>query len=74
MVMSRALRPGWSGLVTFSSQQDGSGAGAEGGFGVDEISELVEHILGQQFQERGGFAARNDEAVDHVEVLGAADK
>ena len=34
--------------------------------------ELLEKFLGQQFQERGGFAAGNDEAVDLVEVFGLA--
>ncbi len=29
---------------------------------------------GQQFQERGGFAAGDDEAVDVVEVFGLADE
>ena len=31
-------------------------------------------FCGQQFQERGGFAARDHEAVDVVEVLGLADE
>ncbi len=35
---------------------------------------LSKKFLGQQFQERGGFAAGNDEAVDVVEVFGFADE
>jgi len=41
---------------------------------VDEVSELLEQVLGEQFQERGGFASGDHQAVDCVEVFDLADE
>jgi hypothetical protein len=41
---------------------------------VDEVPQAIEYVLGQQFQERRGFAARDNEAVDVVEVFRLADE
>ena len=58
------------GILHFGGEEDGPGAGAEGGFGVDELFELFESGLAEQFQEGAGLAAGDDEAVDGVELLG----
>ena len=62
------------GILDFGGEQDGSGAGAEGGLGVDEILQLCEAFFAEKFQECAGFAARDDEAVDGIELLGFFDE
>ena len=62
------------GILYFGRKQDCAGAGAEGGFGVDEVFELFESFFSQQLQERAGFSAGDDEAVDGVELLGLFDQ
>jgi hypothetical protein len=41
---------------------------------VDEVAETLEHLRRKQFQERCGFAAGDNKAVDMVEVFGFADE
>ncbi len=41
---------------------------------MDEGAKSLKDVLGQQLQERGGFAAGDDEAVDAIEVVGLADE
>ena len=62
------------GILDLGGEQDGAGAGAEGGLGVDEIFQLGEAFFAEKFQERAGFAAGDDEAVDGVELLGLFDE
>ena len=59
----------------FGGEQDASGAGAEGGLGADEVLEGGEEAVAlEKFEEGGGFAAGDDEAVDCGELLGFADE
>ena len=58
----------------FASEQDGSGAGAEDGFGRAELLQGVEEAgLLKEFEHGGGFAAGKDEAVEAGQLLGLAD-
>ena len=61
-------------IFDFSGQQDRAGAGAEGRLHADELLQLFEALIPQQFQERTGLAAGDDEAVDLVELLGLSYK
>jgi len=56
-------------VLHFGSQQDCSGAGAEGRLEAHELFQLFETFFSEQFQERAGLAARDHEAVDFVELL-----
>ena len=58
------------GILHFGGEEDCSGAGAEGGLGVDELFEFFESGRAEELQECSGFAAGDDEAVDGVELLG----
>ncbi len=69
MRMLRAPRPLLLRILDFGGEEDGAGAGAEGGLGVDEIFQLCEAFFTQEFQEGAGFAAGDDEAVEGVELL-----
>ena len=62
------------GIVYFVRKQDRSGAGAECGFHSDKLFQLFEPGLAQQIQEGSGFAPRNHQAVDLVELLGLLDE
>jgi hypothetical protein len=56
-------------------EEDCSGAGAEGGRGFDEGLEGVEEAAAlEEFEEGGGFAAGDDEAVEICEFGGSADE
>ena len=56
-------------------EEDDSGAGAEGGSGVDEgLEDVEEAALLEEFEHRGGLSAGHDEAVDAFEVRGETDE
>ena len=56
-------------IVHFPGEQDRAGTGAKSGLGLDELLELFESGVAQEFQERSRFASGDDEAVDLVELL-----
>ncbi len=58
------------GIFDFGGEQDGAGAGSEGGLGVDEFFQLGEACFAKEFEESAGFAAGDDEPIDEVELLG----
>src|ERR1019366_1741745 len=58
----------------FGRQQDGSGTGAESGFQADKLLELFEAGFAEEFEERPGFAAGDNEATDFIELLGFFDE
>ena len=59
----------------FRGEEDASGAGSEGGLGADEVLKRGEEAIAlEKFQESGGFAAGDDEAVDGGEFFGLADE
>ena len=62
------------GILYFVRKQDRSRAGAERGFHSDKLFQLFESGLAQQIQEGSGFAPRNHQAVDLVELLGLLDE
>ena len=62
------------GILDLGGEEDGAGAGAKGGLGVDEIFQLGKAFFAEKFQERAGFAAGDDEAVDGIELLGFFDE
>jgi hypothetical protein len=56
-------------------EEDAAGAGAEGGFGVDEgVEGVVEAGALEVLEESGGFAAGDDEAVEAFQLFGRADE
>jgi len=60
---------GLPGIFHFGGEQDCSGAGAECGLGMHELIQFFESFLAEKFEEGAGFATRDDEAVDLVELL-----
>ncbi len=58
----------------FTGEKDCAGASTEGGFEADELFEFFESFLAEEFEECAGFAARDDESVDGVELLGLFDE
>src|SRR5277367_1821779 len=48
------------GIFYFSRQQDRAGAGAKGGFVLDELFQFFESAIPEEFEKRAGFTARND--------------
>ena len=58
----------------FGRQQDGSGTGAECRVQVDKQLELFESGFTEEFEERPGFAAGDNEATDFIELLGFFDE
>ena len=61
-------------ILDFGGEEDGSRTGAKSGLGVDEVFQFSESFFAEQFEERAGFAAGDDEAVDGVELLGLFDE
>ena len=60
--MSRTPKEGWVGYVL--GEEDAAGAGAEGGFGLDEgVEGVVEAGSLEVLEEGGGLTAGDDEAV-----------
>ena len=63
------------GVLDVLGEEDGAGAGAEGGGGLDEGLEGVEEAVAlEEFEEGGGFAAGDDEAVEIGEFGWSADE
>jgi hypothetical protein len=62
------------GILYFGGKEDGSGARAKSGLGANEVLQFSESLFAKQFEERAGFAARDDESVDGVELLGLFDE
>ena len=63
------------GLGDVFGEEDDSGAGAEGGSGMDEgLEDVEEAALLKEFEHSGGFAAGHDEPVDAFEVRGETDE
>jgi hypothetical protein len=62
------------GILYFVRKQDRSRAGAERGFHSDKLFQLFEPGSAQQIEEGSGFAPRNHQAVDLVELLGLLDE
>ena len=63
------------GILDVLGEQDGAGAGAEGRRGLDEGLEGVEEAVAlEEFEEGGGFAAGDDEAVEIGEFGWGADE
>ncbi len=61
-------------ILDFGREQNGSSAGAERGFGPNELLELFETGIAQKLEECAGFATRDHEAIDFVELLGLSDE
>ena len=62
-------------IENVAREEDASGAGAEDGFGADEgVEEVVKAGTLEVFEEGGGLAAGNHEAVEVLEVIGLAYK
>src|SRR5215469_5969059 len=66
---SRLLR-----VFHFAGQQDGSGAGAEGGLQAHELPELLESLRTKQLEKRARLAAGDNEPVNLVELFGLFDQ
>lgn len=63
------------GIFYLLCQQDGSGAGAEGWGGFDEgLQDVEEAVALKKFEESGGLAAGDDEAVEVFELCRVADE
>ena len=60
---------GLRGIFDLGGEQDGAGAGAEGRFEADELFELFESGLAEEFEEGAGLASGNDEPINVVELL-----
>ena len=58
-----------SGVFNFFGEEDRTGAGAESWLGSYKIFQFVESSFAEEFQKCARFAARDDEAVDVVELL-----
>ena len=59
----------------FLGEEDAAGAGAEDGLGVDEGVEGVEEAGAlEMLEEGGGLAARDDQSIEVVELVGLADQ
>ena len=66
---------GLRGVGDFFCEEDAASAGSEGGPGGDErLQRAEEAVTLEEFEERRGFAAWDDEAVDVVELLRLADE
>jgi len=61
-------------VFDFGGEQDGTGASPEGGLEADELLELFESGFAEQFEKSAGLAARDDKAVDFVELFGFFDE
>ena len=61
-------------VLDLMSEQDASGAGSEGWSTRDEVLKLRESFGAQELEERAGFTAWDDEAVQACELLGLADQ
>ena len=62
---------GLGGFLDVFGEENGAGTGAEGGGGPDEgVEDVKEAVALEELEEGGGFAARNDEAVDAGVVFG----
>ena len=62
-------------MLNVGGEQDGAGAGAEGGGGANPgLEDFEEAIALEEFEHGGGFAAGHDEAGDSIEVLRGADE
>jgi hypothetical protein len=62
------------GIVDFVGQQNRSRTRTKRGFRADELLELFESGFAEQLEERAGFAAGDDEAVDFVKLLRLLDE
>ncbi len=67
-------QPFLRGILDFMGQQNCASAGAECRLGANELLELLESGLAQEFEKRAGLAAGDDQAVDLVELLGPFDE
>src|SRR5262249_62077317 len=57
-------------ILNFFGQKNGPGACAECGLGAHEVTQLLEEaVFLKKVQERGGFAAGNDDSVDRIQLL-----
>jgi hypothetical protein len=56
-------------IFDLSGEQDGPGAGSESGLRTNEFAQLLKALLPQQTQNGGRLAAREDQAVDFVELF-----
>ena len=62
-------------VAHFFGEEDAAGAGAEDGLGVDEGVEGVEEAGAlEMLEEGGGLAARDDQSIEVVELVGLADQ
>ena len=62
-------------MLDVVGEEDGAGAGAEGGDGLDEGGEGVEELVAlEEFEHGGGLAAGDDEAVEMGEFVRGADE
>lgn len=62
-------------VFNVGGEQDGAGAGAEGGDGSNPgLEDREEAIALEEFEHGGGFAAGHDEAVEAVEILRKPDE
>ena len=62
-------------MLDLSGEKDGSGAGAEGGLGLDVGGEGFEEVIAlEEFEHGCRFAAGNDEAIDSIEFFRGSDE
>ncbi len=62
------------GVSDLAGQEDASSAGAEDGVAGGVVAQAVEEVASfQEFENGGGFAAGENEAVQRVQFLGVAD-
>lgn len=66
---------GLRGMLNVLGEEDGTGAGAEGGSVLDEAGEGVKELIAlEELEHGGGLAAGDDEAVEIDQLFGGANK
>lgn len=63
-----------SGIFNLFGEEDGSGAGTEGGLQADKLLQFFESGFAKKLEEGAGFASRDDKAVNLIELLGFFDE
>jgi len=70
----KRAQPGLPRILNFAGEENCSSAGSEGGLRADELLELFKARFAEDFQECAGFAARDYQAVDFIELLWLLDE
>src|SRR5690349_11598581 len=61
-------------ILYFFGEQDCARAGAESRLGVDELSQLLESGFAEKFEKSAGFAARDHQTVNFIELFRLLDQ